>query len=61
MDLEMLKDFEEKVFNPLKHLGFKLKEMSGGNMIMGSSGLRKITGIGAAKKFGGIGIHRFKR
>lgn len=62
MDLEMLREFEKPTFNPLKHLGFKLKELSGGsNPIMGSSGIRSIGGITGAKKFGGVGIHRFKR
>lgn len=62
MDLEMLKQFDKPKFNPLKHLGYKLKEMSAGSHgVMGSSGVRRITGITRAKKFGQVGVRRFQR
>lgn len=62
MDLEMLNMFEKSKFNPLKHLGYKLKEMgNGARGVMGSSGIRRISGMTGAKKFGQVGIRRFQR
>lgn len=62
MDLDMLMEFEKPSFNPLKHLGFKLKELAnGGNPMVGSSGMRSIGGISGAERFGKISIRRFNQ